>query len=157
IESKDRNGKTALEIAEDGKYVEVVQFLKQATVAIRKSYSKLTVKNAQLLGAATAGDVEKVKKLLASGANPKARGCECCMTAMELAASHSNAHIVKLLKDAGADVNATGGCEEKYSGMAELIAAAENGSADNVNALNVKGADVNRENNPDWTALMLAA
>ena len=109
-----------------------------------------------LLDAVTAGDVDRVRKLLAAGADRNERNGDAA-TALMLAAHAGNLDLVMTLIDAGADVNAT---DER--GWGALMKAAYNadldrGFADVAQALIDAGANVETPIGYGIRPLMLAA
>lgn len=109
-----------------------------------------------LLDAVTAGDVDRVRKLLAAGADCNERNGDVA-TALMLAAHAGNLDLVKTLIDAGADVNAT---DER--GWGPLMKAAYNadldrGFANVARALIDAGANVEAPIGYGIRPLMLAA
>jgi ankyrin repeat protein len=109
-----------------------------------------------ILDAAAAGDVERVRTLLAAGADCNVRNGDGA-TALMLAAHAGNLEMVRTLVDAGADVNAV---DER--GWGPLMKAAYNadldrGFADVVQALIYAGANVEAPIGYGVRPLMLAA
>ncbi len=109
-----------------------------------------------LLDAVTAGDVDRVRKLLAAGADCNVRNGDGA-TALMLAAHAGNLGMVKTLIEAGADVNAT---DER--GWGALMKAAYNpdldrGFADVARTLIDAGANVEAPIVYGIRPLMLAA
>ncbi len=109
-----------------------------------------------LFDAVTNGDVERVRELLAAGADCDARDGEGA-TALMLAAYAGNLAVVKTLIEAGADVNARG-----EGGWSPLMKAAHNaeldrGFADVAQALIDAGANVEAPIGFGVRPLMLAA
>jgi len=109
-----------------------------------------------LLDAVTAGDVDRVRQLLAAGADCNERNGDAA-TALMLAAHAGNLDLVKTLIDAGADVNAT---DER--GWGPLMKAAYNadldrGFANVARALIDAGANVEAPIGYGIRPLMLAA
>ena len=95
--------------------------------------------NAELIAAVRAGDAAGVRAALAAGANPAARDPEspAHSTALAGAAGRGNLEMIRLLLDAGADVNDGG------PHVRPLCRAAHVGHLDAVKLLVAHGADVN--------------
>jgi len=123
--------------------------------------------NTPLMDAAENGDLNKVKRLIAAGANVNARnifGCTPLMSAIHafeaevLATRNNYIEIVKALIAAGAKIEArTAKTDGNAGGATPLIMAAEKGNIDFINVLIEKHANVNAKNNAGWTPLMEAA
>lgn len=103
----------------------------------------------ELLQAATTGELNSLKKLLANGADPNHRDYNYGKTALMYAAEKGNIECMKELLANGANPN----LQDKY-GMTALMIAAEYGRAECLNELLENGADPNLHGG---TALMLAA
>ena len=97
-------------------------------------------KNDELIEAAKNGDVEKVKQLIAQGADVSAK-VEYGRIALILAAMEGHTKIVKLLIQAGADMNAGA-----YTCGRALMWAAAGCNTEIVKLLIQAGADVNAKN-----------
>ena len=133
--------------------------------------------------AAQAGDMAKLKRLLAAGASVRARD-ESGRTALLAATQHNRVEAARVLMEAGADVNAqdnqrdsafllagaSGHTEivrlalrhganlkltNRYGGTA-LIPACHHGHVDTVRELLKSDIDVNHVNSLGWTALLEA-
>ncbi len=104
-----------------------------------------------LMGAAQAGQIDKVRALLAAGASANAQTRDGT-TALLLAAQSGRTEIVRALIDAGADVNA-----RAKTGVTPLIDASFGGHLETVRALLEKGADPNVTLGDGSTALMAAS
>ncbi|HVR11127.1 MAG TPA: ankyrin repeat domain-containing protein [Thermoanaerobaculia bacterium] len=103
-----------------------------------------------LLAAIAAGQADRVKALIAAGADVNAKDAEG-MTALVLAVFVDNASCLKALLAAHADVNA-----KEHLGNTALITAAHKGNTGFIKTLIAAGADVNTKNNDGYTALMYA-
>jgi len=97
------------------------------------------------------GNLEKVKKAIASGADVNTKN-ELGYTTLMLASYCGLTDIIELLIKAGADVNA-----KDNHGSTALTWASMNGHTDIVELLIKAGADVNTKNKNDRTPLMLAS
>jgi beta-lactamase regulating signal transducer with metallopeptidase domain len=105
----------------------------------------------QLMEAAYAGDVSRVRQLIKDGADPD-RAFPGDGSALIAAARRNRVEIIKLLLDAGADV------DKGVPGDGNaLIAAAQHGSVDAARTLVGKGADVDAYVPGDETPLIAAA
>ena len=103
--------------------------------------------------AAFRDDLDLVKLLLASGANPKGATREGGITPLFMACTNGNAAIVSAMLAAGADPNTV-----NANGTTALMTAAASGSVDAVKVLLDHGADVKaKEHAHGQTALMFAA
>jgi ankyrin repeat protein len=105
----------------------------------------------ELVAAATAGDVETVRQLLASGADPNAPAPvgSVMQTPVWAAIRAHQAAVIPLLAGAGADLNAG-------RPLTPLVAAVNSNQADLVAALIAAGADVDRPDNAHQTPLLKA-
>jgi len=109
--------------------------------------------NEDLLQASQRDDLAGVKKALVNGANVNARDFrQPGYTSLMLASLNGNFEIVKLLVQAGANVNA-----KNTDGNNALIFAVERMHPDIVKLLLINHANVNSENKEGWTALMLVS
>jgi ankyrin repeat protein len=137
----------------------------------------------ELVEAAEAGDVAAVEKLLADGADVNGRGVHD-RTAVTAAAMGEHVDVVKVLVDAGADVDLQDddrnnplllcwengnvalleavlrgdpdlGTTNRYGGVA-IIPASDRGHVEMVRGLLATGIDVNHVNNLGWTAVIEA-
>jgi ankyrin repeat protein len=103
-----------------------------------------------LLGAANRGEVAKVQKLLASGADPSSHDASGG-TALEIAANTGYLAIVKALVERKANVDAA-----DNSGRTPLMEAAMNGHTEIVAYLIAHGATIDARNGDGQTALAIA-
>ncbi|MBA4386496.1 MAG: hypothetical protein C0404_00865 [Verrucomicrobia bacterium] len=106
--------------------------------------------NTDLMVAATAGDLDAVRQLLAKNAMVSPRNT-FGSTALMGAAAGGHKEIVKLLMDKGARVN-----EKNGHGYTALMLAAKNGHKEVVDLLLDSKADVNTADSRNNTALMYA-
>ncbi len=104
-----------------------------------------------LMKAAANGQVENIRRLLASGAPVDARN-GAGMTALMLAAWAGKQEAVAVLLETGADPNATSG-----RGETALVQAIWSGDLPTMRTLIAKGANVNLADRDGGTALQLAA
>ncbi len=140
--------------------------------------------DAMLHEAAEAGDIKRVRQLLATGASVDARD-EARRTPLLLATHADRAEVARLLIEAGADVNAKDAIEDtpflyagaegrndilrailatgkanledtnRYGGVA-LIPAAHHGHPETIRILLETGIEVDHVNDLGWTALLEA-
>ncbi len=101
-----------------------------------------------LLGAATANDIELMRDLLSKGGAVNAKSPDG-WTALMISASQGSYDMVTLLLDNGANFN-----EKNAKGQTPLIFAAHWGHQEIVSLLVARGADVNAQMNDGWTALI---
>ena len=94
------------------------------------------------------GDLALVRQLLADGASPNEGDKGWCLPLIH-AAMKGTSSMVKLLLEAGADVNGA----EPPEQVTALMAAADNGHLKIVRLLLAAGADVNHATTSDITAL----
>ncbi|MEU1288861.1 ankyrin repeat domain-containing protein [Kitasatospora sp. NPDC005856] len=105
--------------------------LAERYLSARKRRDEQLAANQLLMAAVTAGDTERVRRLLAQGAEvderfPIVNGFNDAHTPLLVAARDGHTEIVRLLLDAGADVNAT----EPTFGAVPLHKAVYNGHAE---------------------------
>ena len=103
----------------------------------------------ELSGAARAGDVERIKNLLRSGANANAYAGEYIYP-LQVAASNGQTNAARLLLDNGADVNHWHGIHGS-----PILSAVDSGNVDTVELLLSRGANVHLESDR-YTPLKLA-
>lgn len=109
-------------------------------------------KDEKLLQAVKEGDTDRLKALIAKGADPNAKDI-LGSPALIGAACAGHTGIVEALLSAGADVNAKGALVDSTA----LICASSEGHTDTVKALLAAGADVNAKNEYGQSALYLGA
>jgi ankyrin repeat protein len=104
--------------------------------------------NQELIKAARKGDIHKTKAILAKGADPNAKQRDVSLLIWVVALGH--AEIVRVLVDAGAEVNS--------KNMPSLVIAALRGDTPIVEILLEAGANVNaKDQKNEYTALMFAS
>lgn len=116
----------------------------------KKKPMKDSKRNQDLIDVASKGKIQKVKALLAKGADANAKDNDG-WTALMMASWKGHSEVVNVLLAKGADVNANN------NGMTALILASENGHSEVVNTLLAKDADVNAKDRNGWTALKWAS
>ena len=105
-----------------------------------------------LSGAARAGDVQRVKLLLADNKDPNQADRNGGRTPLHWAIRNNNAEIVDLLIEAGADVN-----KGDQAGKTALSHAAESGKVEMTEKLIKAGADVNKRDLVGGNSVLWAA
>ncbi len=105
-------------------------------------------KQEQLVRAAYAGHVERVKALLNEGANPNSADC-IDQTALFFAAKHGFTEVVKALLAGGAEVDKPAGHKKRTA----LFMAAINGHYETAKALIGAGGDINKLDDDGITPL----
>ncbi len=153
INAKDKEGNTALILATEKGYTEIVHALlsKGADINAKGKYGYTA-----LILAAEKGYTEIVHALLSKGADVNAKNISGYTALISAAQRHYTIEIVDVLLSKGADVNA-----KDDDGQTALMLAAKYGptgrdSTKMVDALLSKGADVNAKDKDGQTALMLA-
>lgn len=111
-----------------------------------------SARNQALIEAAKTGRVKEVARLLKAGANMQASDKEYGMTPLMWACHSNHPHVVQVLLDRGADVNARHG-----NPQTPLMKAAREGHLGIVRLLLKRGAEVNAKSNIGDTPLHLAA
>jgi ankyrin repeat protein len=106
-----------------------------------------------LFAAIEKNDVQKVKYLVAIGADVNAKDPYASMSPLMMAAYNGFTDIAKLLLEKGAQINAKGGVDMD---MTPLIYAASQVRVDMVKLLLEKGANVNIKTRYGWTPLFFA-
>ncbi|WP_341815970.1 ankyrin repeat domain-containing protein [Wolbachia endosymbiont (group B) of Idaea biselata] len=142
IGTKDSSGKTPLDIARDKGHNNLVRYLQQTQLILDK----------QLLIAIGNSDLNKVRDLVAQGANIDAND-KNGNTLLYSAAEIGDLNLVKLLLDNGANIEAKNG---KYQAT-PLHGAVLNEKLSVVKLLLDRSANVNAEDKDNWTPLHYAA
>jgi len=141
VNAKDKYGRTPLYIANQQGHAEIVDLLRKYGA------------NESLHYAAGAGDIEKVRELIAQHADVNQRD-ENGQTPLHRAVPMGHIDVAELLLNKGANINAKTQSDE--TGYTSLQLAADRGQLDMVKLLVAKGADVNtkrqKEGHKDRTA-----
>jgi ankyrin repeat protein len=106
-----------------------------------------------LFGAVEKNDMQKVRYLIAIGADVNVKDSYASMSPLMMAAYDGYTEMAKLLIEKGAEVNAKGGADMD---MTPLIFAASQDRTDMVKLLIEKGANVNLKTQYGWTPLFFA-
>jgi ankyrin repeat protein len=107
-----------------------------------------------LFEAVEKNDIEKVRYLIAIGADVNVRDSYASMSPLMMVAYDGYTEMARLLIEKGAEVNAKGGADLD---MTPLIFAASQDRIDMVKLLIEKGANVNVKTKYGWTPLFFAA
>ena len=181
VNAANRYGVTPLLLAAQRGRDDLIELLLKAGASVKTAEAKLPEGQTLLMHAARTGQVASVKALLAAGSNPNARETRTGTTAAIWAATGSHANAIRVLAEAGADLNVLSkvtsyphtqngvllsGLEEGYSyvgqtvlprgGWSAVMFAAREGAADAVRALAESGANLNLTDPEGTTALVLA-
>jgi hypothetical protein len=109
-------------------------------------------KEPPLIQAVQAGDLKKVQKLIADGADVN-QANDVGFPALSIAASRGDEHMTRLLLHAGANVNA----RSVTLNDTALAGAVQHGNGPTIHALLAAGADVDDKDGAGWTPLFDAA
>lgn len=133
VDSRDKNGATALMRAAENGHVKVVKL-----ILSKKADTNATDKNGYtaLMVAAEGRHVETIKALVSAGADVNEKNPKRGTTALMIASAKGNADSVEALIKGGADVNAI-----DNNGYTALMLAAEKGHMGIVKKLVESGAD----------------
>eukprot|EP01045_Picozoa_sp_COSAG04_P008881 COSAG04_NODE_501_length_13363_cov_9.158137_9_plen_1203_part_00 len=149
---RNREGQTALELAQEGGNAEIVDLLAAAD-PVAKAQADLSnaKKDENLAQAVVADESQGVERLLAQGVSPDAKNGEG-QPGLHMAAWYGHLAVLKLLQQHGAKLEAT-----NAHGATALTFAAWQGKPDCTKALLEWGADVEAASNTTNTSLHLAA
>jgi len=136
VNAATRHGVTPLSLAAQRGNADLVGVLLQAGAAVARAEATLPDGQTLLMHAARTGNVAAVKALIAAGSNLNARETRTGTTALIWAATADRAEAIRVLAEAGADLDLT-----DPEGTTALIIAVINGHYDVVSVLLEKGAD----------------
>ncbi len=181
VNAANRYGVTPLLLAAQRGRDDLIELLLKAGASVKTAEAKLPEGQTLLMHAARTGQVASVKALLAAGSNPNARETRTGTTAAIWAATGSHANAIRVLAEAGADLNVLSkvtsyphtqngvllsGLEEGYSyvgqtvlprgGWSAAMFAAREGAVEAVRALAESGANLNLTDPEGTTALIVA-
>lgn len=181
VNAANRYGVTTLLLAAQRGRDDLLELLLKAGASVKTAEAKLPEGQTLLMHAARTGQVASVKALLAAGSNPNARETRSGTTAAIWAATGSHANAIRVLAEAGADLNVLSkvtsyphtqngvllsGLEEGYSyigqtvlprgGWSAAMFAAREGAVEAVRALAESGANLNLTDPEGTTALIVA-
>ena len=181
VNAANRYGVTPLSLAAQRGRGDLIELLLKAGASVKTAESKLPEGQTLLMHAARTGQVAAVKALLTGGSNPNARETRTGTTAAIWAATGSHGNAIRVLAEAGADLNVLSkvtsyphtqngvllsGLEEGYSyvgqtvlprgGWSAAMFAAREGAASAVRALAESGANLNLTDPEGTTALIIA-
>jgi ankyrin repeat protein len=181
VNAANRYGVTALSLAAQRGHADLVDVLLKAGAGVKTAEAKLPEGQTLLMHAARTGNVASVTSLLAAGSNPNARETRTGTTAAIWAATGNRADAIRVLAEAGADLNVLSkvtsyphtqngvllsGLEEGYSyvgqtvlprgGWSAAMYAAREGAADAARALADSGANLDLTDPEGTTALIVA-
>ena len=181
VNAANRYGVTPLLLAAQRGRDDLIELLLKAGGSVKTADAKLPEGQTLLMHAARTGQVASVKALLAAGSNPNARETRTGTTAAIWAATGSHANAIRVLAEAGADLNVLSkvtsyphtqngvllsGLEEGYSyvgqtvlprgGWSAAMFAAREGAVEAVRALAESGANLNLTDPEGTTALIVA-
>jgi len=141
IESVNLQGHTPLQAAlADGRRKVAIQLLEDGALGCGTA----------LIRECATGDVELVRLLLASGVSAEFRG-GCGASPLRLAVESGHTGVVRLLLEAGANVDDTGGLH--FLGRQPLHVASLNGRVEIVRLLIASGAAVDEPDHAGWSPL----
>jgi ankyrin repeat protein len=181
VNAANRYGVTPLLVATQRGNAELIELLLKGGASVPVAEAKLPEGQTLLMHAARTGQVASMKALIAAGSNPNARETRSGTTAAIWAATSSRAQAIRVLAEAGADLNVLSkvtlyphtqngvllsGLEEGYSyvgqtvlprgGWSAAMFAAREGATEAVRALAESGANLNLTDPEGTTALIIA-
>jgi len=181
VNAANRYGVTPLLLAAQRGRDDLIELLLKAGGSVKTADAKLPEGQTLLMHAARTGQVASVKALISAGSNPNARETRTGTTAAIWAATASSGNAIRVLAEAGADLNVLSkvtsyphtqngvllsGLEEGYSyvgqtvlprgGWSAAMFSAREGAVDAVRALAESGANLNLTDPEGTTALIVA-
>jgi ankyrin repeat protein len=181
VNAANRYGVTALLVAAQRGHAELVDLLLKSGARVKTAEATLPEGQTLLMHAARTGNVAAMKALIAAGSSIDARETRTGTTAVIWAAAGNRADAVRVLAEAGADLNVLSkvtsyphtqngvllsGLEEGYSyvgqtvlprgGWSAAMYAAREGAVDAARALAESGANLDLTDPEGTTALIVA-
>jgi ankyrin repeat protein len=181
VNAANRYGVTALLLAAQRGHADLIDVLLKAGASVKAAEAKLPEGQTLLMHASRTGNIASMKALIASGSSVNARETRTGTTAAIWAATGNRAEAVRVLAEAGADLNVLSkvtsyphtqngvllsGLEEGYSyvgqtvlprgGWSAAMYAAREGAVDAARALAESGANLDLTDPEGTTALILA-
>ncbi len=181
VNAANRYGVTPLLVAAQRGNAELIDLLLKSGANVKTAEAKLPEGQTLLMHAARTGQIAAMKSLIAAGSNPNASETRTGPTAAIWAATGSRANAIRVLAEAGADLNVLSkitsyphtqngvllsGLEEGYSyvgqtvlprgGWSAVMFAAREGATEAVRALAESGANLNLTDPEGTTALIIA-
>jgi len=181
VNAASRYGVTPLLLAAQRGHADLIDALLKAGASVKTAEAKLPEGQTLLMHAARTGNVASLKALLAAGSNLHTRETRTGTTAAIWAATGNRADAVRVLAEAGADLNVLSkvtsyphtqngvllsGLEEGYSyvgqtvlprgGWSAVMYAAREGAVDAARALADSGANLDLSDPEGTTALIIA-
>lgn len=152
---RDRNGKTALDLAKLYDEKEIAEFLRPITsVPANNDWSS---ELCEVAGSQSGNDIKKLQRLLRFGANPNQKNKYGFLPLhIAIGANMEDNVNVKLLLDAGADVNSREERDDKTNGYTPLHDAVDRNNPHAVWVLLKAGADPAIKDTSGLTPLALA-
>ena len=181
VNAANRYGVTALLLAAQRGHADLIDILLKAGASVKAADARLPDGQTLLMHASGTGNVASMKALIAAGSGINARETRSGTTAAIWAATRNRADAVRVLVEAGADLNVLSkvtsyphtqngvllsGLEEGYSyvgqtvlprgGWSAAMYAAREGAVDAVRALAESGANLDLTDPEGTTALIVA-